>query len=195
MRDSAGGCTAALSARHLRSCTGGAARSATAARGCSTGSARVEAVRYHSLIVDDRAAADLERIAWTGDGLCMGLRHCTRPLWGVQFHPESVLTGYGEQLLGNFQRLTREHARRRARRGRARPARSVVPRGRVWRGGADRDGARCEFLRLERWVDPELAFSTLFSGCARAAWLDSALAEPGRARFSYMGAGAGEAIS
>jgi anthranilate synthase component 2 len=62
-----------------------------------------EATRYHSLVVDrDSMPAELQVTAETSDGLVMGLRHRDLPLEGVQFHPESVLTSAGMQLLGNF---------------------------------------------------------------------------------------------
>jgi anthranilate synthase/aminodeoxychorismate synthase-like glutamine amidotransferase len=61
------------------------------------------ATRYHSLIVDRESVPDaLEVSAWTEDGLVMGLRHKTHPLEGVQFHPESILTAAGKDLLRNF---------------------------------------------------------------------------------------------
>ena len=61
------------------------------------------ATRYHSLIVASRSLpADLEVTAQTSDGVIMGLRHKRRPLNGIQFHPESILTEYGEQLLVNW---------------------------------------------------------------------------------------------
>jgi anthranilate synthase/aminodeoxychorismate synthase-like glutamine amidotransferase len=61
--------------------------------------------RYHSLVVADPLPPDLEAAARTEDGTIMGLRHRTFPIHGVQFHPESVLTGEGHQLLRNFLEL------------------------------------------------------------------------------------------
>jgi anthranilate synthase/aminodeoxychorismate synthase-like glutamine amidotransferase len=61
--------------------------------------------RYHSLIVADPPPADLEISARTGEGIIMGLRHREWPVHGVQFHPESVLTGEGRKILRNFLEL------------------------------------------------------------------------------------------
>ncbi len=61
------------------------------------------ATRYHSLIVERATLpACLEITAWTNDGLIMGLRHRDYPISGVQFHPESILTTDGKQLLQHF---------------------------------------------------------------------------------------------
>lgn len=67
------------------------------------------AVRYHSLCVWEPLPVELIATAWSDDGVLMGLRHRTRPLWGVQFHPESVLTEFGHEIIQNFQDLTRGH--------------------------------------------------------------------------------------
>jgi anthranilate synthase/aminodeoxychorismate synthase-like glutamine amidotransferase len=62
-----------------------------------------EATRYHSLILDRASIPDiLEITAETADGVVMGLRHRELAIEGVQFHPESILTPRGPQLLGNF---------------------------------------------------------------------------------------------
>jgi anthranilate synthase component 2 len=61
------------------------------------------ATRYHSLVVEQESVpAELRVTARTGDGLVMGLAHRSRPLAGVQFHPESILTTEGETLILNF---------------------------------------------------------------------------------------------
>lgn len=65
-----------------------------------------EATRYHSLAVPEESVPrELRAIAWTDDGTVMGMRHREHPYWGVQFHPESVLTPVGPALLQNFLRL------------------------------------------------------------------------------------------
>lgn len=66
------------------------------------------ATRYHSLIVESRTLPScLEKIAWTDRGEVMGLKHRRHPTWGVQFHPESILTREGKKILQNFLLLTR----------------------------------------------------------------------------------------
>jgi len=66
------------------------------------------ATRYHSLVVEAASVPpSLVVTARTADGLVMGLEHRERPLYGVQFHPESILTVEGQRLLGNFLDLAR----------------------------------------------------------------------------------------
>jgi anthranilate synthase component II len=60
------------------------------------------AIRYHSLIVNEPLPTELEITAYTQEGEIMGLRHRKYPLHGVQFHPESILTPDGKQILNNF---------------------------------------------------------------------------------------------
>jgi anthranilate synthase component 2 len=64
------------------------------------------ATRYHSLVVDRPSLPECLKVtAWTDDGLIMGLKHRTLPVWGVQFHPESYVTERGLDILANFLRL------------------------------------------------------------------------------------------
>jgi para-aminobenzoate synthetase len=131
------------------------------------------AVRYHSLAVA-AAPPQLRVTAWTDDGVIMGLEHRTRPLFGVQFHPESVSTPHGRRLLENFRDLTPRRPRRpRA----ARPVPSPPP-----------ATTSVHHRRLEAWRDPETVFAELFAGHEHAVWLDSARNGAGIARFSYIGA-------
>lgn len=65
------------------------------------------ATRYHSLIIEKKSLPScLERIAWTNADEIMGVKHRKHPTWGVQFHPESVMTHEGKKLLKNFLSLT-----------------------------------------------------------------------------------------
>jgi anthranilate synthase/aminodeoxychorismate synthase-like glutamine amidotransferase len=68
-----------------------------------------EATRYHSLVVrPDTLTAPLELTAWTKDEEVMGIRHKELPVWGVQFHPESILTLEGMKILKNFLELAKK---------------------------------------------------------------------------------------
>ena len=62
-----------------------------------------DAIRYHSLVVERKSFPKcLEITAWTKEKEIMGLRHKKYPVWGVQFHPESILTVDGKKILRNF---------------------------------------------------------------------------------------------
>ena len=71
-----------------------------------------EATRYHSLVIrrDSFHNPDFEVCAWTAEGEIMGLKHREHETWGVQFHPESILTEQGPRLLQNFLMLCRSRA-------------------------------------------------------------------------------------
>lgn len=69
----------------------------------------LQATRYHSLVVElQTLPAELKCTAWLEDGTIMGLAHRQLPLWGVQFHPESIISVAGKELLGNFLTLSRQ---------------------------------------------------------------------------------------
>jgi para-aminobenzoate synthetase len=132
------------------------------------------AVRYHSLAATD-VPAELEVVAWTDDGVVMGVRHPDRPLWGVQFHPESICTEYGRDILANFRDLALE--RTRATNGH-RPAEPRRP-------------YRVHARQVPVLVDAEAAHEALFPDAAHRFWLDSSAVIPELSRFSFMGDGSG----
>ncbi len=133
------------------------------------------AVRYHSLAVT-QLPDDLDAVAWTSDGVVMGVRHRTEPLWGVQFHPESISTEYGRELLANFRDLALAH--RRANGYGHRPSR--------------RDERYAVHVRkLEVAPCAVAAHRELFSDDAHRFWLDSSSVVEGLSRFSFMGDGSG----
>ncbi|MFG2819414.1 aminodeoxychorismate synthase component I [Kitasatospora sp. NPDC048365] len=145
-----------------------------------------EAVRYHSLTVD-RLSPELAATAWTRDGVLMGLKHRQKPLWGVQFHPESIGGSYGHRLLENFRDLADEHNHRTGRTVRRTPRPQPEPEARFL------PRRRFKVLTRElatRWED-EVAYDRLFRGGPFAYWLDSSRPDDNQGRFSIMGDAAG----
>jgi anthranilate synthase/aminodeoxychorismate synthase-like glutamine amidotransferase len=69
-----------------------------------------QATRYHSLIVREPLPQDFVLIAFTAEGEVMGMKHRRYPCYGVQFHPESILTEGGKQLLSNFLQMSRRQS-------------------------------------------------------------------------------------
>ncbi|HYI80344.1 MAG TPA: aminodeoxychorismate synthase component I [Thermoleophilaceae bacterium] len=144
-----------------------------------------QAVRYHSLCAGWELPEELEPTAWASDGVLMAVAHRTRPLWGVQFHPESVATEHGRRLLANFRDLTV------AATATATATRQPVPR---WADSGHIPAAICPARaplrllveRVDALVDPEAAFTALYAESANAFWLDSARLDGG-ARFSFIG--------
>ncbi|WHM41349.1 aminodeoxychorismate synthase component I [Streptomyces sp. BPTC-684] len=150
-----------------------------------------DAVRYHSLAVTGLPDG-MEATAWTADGVLMGHRHRHRPLWGLQFHPESVLTEYGDELLANFTELTRQWHRARG----TSAARGTLPRTVKATSAAEPDEAAPRKLRVleerlpTRWTG-EAAFHRVFGRSADAFWLDSSRPDADAGRFSVLGDAAG----
>ena len=127
-------------------------------------------VRYHSLAATELPDV-LEAIAWTEDGVVMGVRHREAPIWGVQFHPESISTEYGRELLSNFRDLATKHGRR----GAVQPAAPY----------------EVHVTTVPGIADAETAYRELFAGSGPSFWLDSSLVTEGLSRFSFMGDASG----
>ncbi len=152
-----------------------------------------EGVRYHSLAVAQPLPRCLRPLAFAEDGVVMALAHRRRPIWGVQFHPESVGTAHGERLLGNFVALAAQRSRPRRR---SRGAAAAQP---VQRGADGRRPAADGFRVLERVVgpvpDPARAFAALFGKDPYAFWLDGQGPGAGETVIGTASGAGGEALT
>ena len=152
-----------------------------------------EVVRYHSLAITAPMGPEGRETAWADDGVVMGAEHRTRPIWGVQFHPESVATEYGRKIAENFYAMAERHGdsrtgRPRLRRTRQAPRESAAapPTGR----GSD-SGPRLLWRELEGEAPTEQLYERLFADAENSFWLDSADAPTWLAQCSYLGISAG----
>jgi para-aminobenzoate synthetase len=134
-----------------------------------------DVVRYHSLAVTS-LPDELEELAWTDDGLVMAVRHRHLPLWGVQFHPESISSTYGHELLANFFALTS---------GRSASASAPAP------TGSEHPRFDLHVQHLDSHPEALTAYTSLFADGDQAFWLDSSSVVDGLSRFSFMGNGDG----
>ncbi len=124
------------------------------------------AVRYHSLALSG-IEEPLQVIAEDEDGVAMAIRHGDRPVWGVQFHPESILSDDGRALLRNFAEIVAEN-------------RSAT------RDHAVRNGAiDCTWVCVEAEVDCRALYEAFCGASTESFWLDSSAT--GQARFSIIG--------
>jgi para-aminobenzoate synthetase len=150
-------------------------------------------VRYHSLAVTGPIGPEGRVTAWSGDGVVMGIEHRHRPMWGVQFHPESVATEHGRAIIENFYALARRHHPSRPRIA-SRPV-APVRRARRPREARARDrgpaSARLSVRSIAGAPSTELLFERLFGAAEYAFWLDSADAPTRLAQRSYLGTSAG----
>ncbi len=146
------------------------------------------AVRYHSLSVVEPLPETLIATAWTQDGVLMAVRHRARPWWGVQFHPESIGTEHGFEIISNFMALSREWGTSTTSRT---PRRAV---GAPPERPARKIGAtplKVLHAKITRNLDAESVFRGIFAESNPNFWLDSSLVEEGLARFSFLGNGEG----
>ncbi|MEB3232068.1 MAG: aminodeoxychorismate synthase component I, partial [Leptolyngbyaceae bacterium] len=154
------------------------------------------AVRYHSLVVDrTNFPRCLMVTAETENGGIMGLRHRHKPIFGVQFHPESICTEYGDRLLKNFHTLTLAfHQSQNSLPIGQRstlfpiPAKSIRAKSIPPKPISASDTPLKVFVRkLSSMPDPERVFVHLYGTSSDAFWLDSSQIEAGLSRFSFMG--------
>ncbi|HEV7770331.1 MAG TPA: aminodeoxychorismate synthase component I [Solirubrobacterales bacterium] len=145
-------------------------------------------VRYHSLTITGSLGPEGRVTAWTDDGVVMGIEHLRRPLWGVQFHPESISTQHGETLVRNFYSLARSRRQPRSSAVKSSPAKAPAPP----KARERRDsGAQLRMRTIEGEPSTEVLFEDLFGSAEHAFWLDSADAPTWLGQSSYMGAGLG----
>ncbi|HEX6205279.1 MAG TPA: aminodeoxychorismate synthase component I [Solirubrobacterales bacterium] len=138
-----------------------------------------QATRYHSLALASPLPSALRETA-TCDGVPMAAEHRTRPQWGVQFHPESIATEHGKQLLANFRDLTPQPIKD--------PSVAFVSH-RATKATLD-SSTKVAVRRIDALPDPEAAFVSIYGASDHAFWLDSSRPGP-RARFSFMGDASG----
>ena len=148
-------------------------------------------VRYHSLAITSPPGPEGHVVAWADDGVVMGVEHTKRPIWGVQFHPESISTEYGLKIAQNFFELAAHHQRPERPAGRA----TIVPRAGkpAPRASGAEEGGEWE-LRMRTLpgeAPAEHVYEELFAAHDPSFWLDSADAPTWLAQCSYMGTTAG----
>lgn len=124
-----------------------------------------QVVRYHSLLVQEPLPAELTAIAWSSDGLIMGLKHITKSIWGVQFHPESICSEYGEQIFKNFKMLTQK--------------RQVHP-------------YQLLVKKIHKNLDTAALYQQYCQNIQSAIWLDSSLTKHAMSHYSIIGCLGGE---
>lgn len=112
----------------------------------------------------------------------MAIEHRTRPIYGVQFHPESIDSECGHQIIQNFLRLAKQ-AHGPVCEG---PRPMATLRAALNQVGAPKD-MPCKFQLLDASYDPAATFKTCFAHCSAAFWLDSELSEQTKVRHSIMG--------
>ncbi|MBP2001240.1 para-aminobenzoate synthetase [Paenibacillus shirakamiensis] len=154
-----------------------------------------QAVRYHSLLIEDHLPNELKRIAWTRDGLNMGIRHSSSPHWGVQFHPESICSEYGTQLITNFLNEAKEwnSIKEQSNFSTMSVGQELLEDLQVSAADSslqvalDSDNLNVFYRILEHWQDTDTVFMQLYAQSRHAFWLDSSRQDGNMSRFSYMG--------
>lgn len=181
-------------------------------------------VRYHSLIIannPEKMNSSLEVIAYTQDDIIMGIKHKYKPYWGVQFHPESICSDFGKQLLINFNKLTEKYYEYQQiknsiysgnnihkNKNNHLNLKEIYPLNSLRMQDKSRLNpplikqdkspfnppliSKIFSHKLDFSLDSEIVFDYLYKDSQYSFWLDSSLIEKGLSRFSYMGDMQGE---
>lgn len=115
--------------------------------------------RYHSLTCENKELPNISIDAITKDGVVMGISHKTKPIYGLQFHPESIASEYGEKLIQNFINITRKFY----------------------------EGNKLYFEIIDKNLDTSDLYQKLYTYDDKTLWLDSSKVEEGLSRFSIFG--------
>ncbi|TFY89672.1 aminodeoxychorismate synthase component I [Pseudomonas nabeulensis] len=146
-----------------------------------------EVVRYHSLACI-HLPQELRCTAWTEDGVVMAIEHNSRPIWGVQFHPESIDSEYGHALLSNFIRMALKHnVGKRSRSLEDFDGSQAVKEQYVAVGGTL--NMQLSYRIHPGGHDPLALFAQLYANDHYSFWLDSEKSERPNSRYSIMGSG------
>ncbi|WP_257325417.1 aminodeoxychorismate synthase component I [Pseudoalteromonas rhizosphaerae] len=146
----------------------------------------LEIVRYHSLIAHQPLPEELIATAFTQDGMIMGVEHRTRPMWGVQFHPESVYTNCGRQIIENFKMLVDRYYIE-CKKPALLAEKSALANEGERRGQVQKTDWHCHFETLDVDVKAVDVFRAFYKKSKYSFWLDSSSINNAEARFSFMG--------
>ena len=148
------------------------------------------AIRYHSLAVSE-VPADFDVTARSEDGVVMAVASRTQPLWGVQFHPESICTEYGYKLIENFRDLTIASQNSGVTSHQASRASLLAPQQRRSLDPATKSAYEIHAVQLFDAPTSGDVYRALFADAVYSFWLDSNLQDDQTGRFSFMGDGTG----
>ncbi|MGZ3811234.1 MAG: aminodeoxychorismate synthase component I [Mucilaginibacter sp.] len=137
-------------------------------------------VRYHSLVVAEPLPKEIRRTAWTKDGILMGIEHKTKPQWGIQYHPESISTEFGNEIIARFFELAAEFNKSGSQISESdilpSPAPEIKPQ------NLNVEYKVCDFINND-----DAIFYNLFGTSKYSFWLDSSKIIADHSRFSIMG--------
>ena len=137
-------------------------------------------VRYHSLVVAEPLPKHLKRSAWTQDVILMGIEHETKPQWGIQYHPESISTEFGNEIIERFFALAEEFNRKSTQLIQPVPSSPSAK----WVKSYD---PIVEYKVFDHTNNDEVIFFNLFGNSKYSFWLDSSKIIADHSRFSIMG--------